>query len=81
MLSAKPIWPRILPLPDVWLLSRGDTASGNASAMFLMKKSKKPNMKTAISQCLFRCLSFKKKPSMLTDLPKKWLLSPIPACQ
>lgn len=34
MLSAKPIWPRILPLPDVWLLSRGDTASGNASAMF-----------------------------------------------
>ena len=54
---------------------------GYASAMFLMKKSKKPNMKTAISQCLFRCLSFKKKPSMLTDLPKKWLLSPIPACQ
>lgn len=45
------------------------------------EKSKKPNMKTAISQCLFRCLSFKKKPSMLTDLPKKWLLSPIPACQ
>lgn len=40
MLSAKPIWPRILPLPDVWLLSRGDTASGNASAMFLMKNQR-----------------------------------------
>lgn len=38
------------------------------------EKLRQPTMKTAIFQCLFRFLSFKKKPSMLTVLPRKWRL-------